>query len=136
MRSAEIRKADDWGSRPPHSSCRRCRTGEATPRRRADAEVKLGLAILKYARHARGGRLDPPSISQLLDRKPNVYDPKTLIQAIAVAEAADAYLRDLHPKHAQFRNLHKALLRGGAVHEPDEPAPARRDSRRAAAEAR
>ena len=30
----------------------------------AAAEIKLGLAVLKYARHARGGRLDPAALSK------------------------------------------------------------------------
>src|SRR5215467_13606887 len=50
----------------------------------------------------------------MFDQKPTIYDPKTLMQAIAAADAADAYLRDLHPKHPQFQRLRAALraLRG------------------------
>src|SRR5215470_12021152 len=58
----------------------------------ADAEMKLGLAVLKYGRQARGGRLDPSAISRMFDQKPAVFDPKSLMQAIAATDAVDAYL--------------------------------------------
>ncbi len=106
---AEIRKADDWGLKASAFDLPAALPADASPQVRADAEIKLGLAALKYARHARGGRLDPQSVSKLLDRKPRIYDPKTLIEALAATEATDAYLRELHPKHAQFKNLRKAL---------------------------
>ena len=120
---AEIRKADDWGLKasafelpsPPEAS--------ATAEMRAETEVKLGIAVLKYARHARGGRVDPPSISRILDRKPTIYDPKTVMQGIAAASAPDAYLRDLHPKHPQFELLRQALLAARGARQEDAPAP-------------
>jgi hypothetical protein len=52
----EISKADDWGLKatafelPPIASPRDVDS-------LSDAEIKLSLAVLKYARHARGGRL-------------------------------------------------------------------------------
>ncbi|MFX7571088.1 hypothetical protein ABTJ55_20115, partial [Acinetobacter baumannii] len=81
----------------------------ASPEVLAQAEMKLAAAVLTYARHARGGRFDPTSISRLFDQKPQIYDPKSLIRAVAVNDQLDAYLRDLHPKHAGFHNLRKAL---------------------------
>jgi hypothetical protein len=36
----------------------------------AIAEIKLQLAILKYALFARGGRVDPSSLSVLIDQAP------------------------------------------------------------------
>jgi L,D-transpeptidase YcbB len=65
---------------------------------------------LKYARHARGGRLDPSQLSPSLDQRPTTPDPKSVMQGIAAAPAADAYLRSLHPKHPQFERLRQALL--------------------------
>ncbi len=106
----EIRKADDWGLKASAFDLPADLPADATTEARADAEIRLGMATLRYARHARGGRVDPQSVSKLLDRKPKLYDPRTLIQALAASEAADVYLRDLHPKHAQFRNLQKALV--------------------------
>ena len=76
----------------------------------AAAEIKLSFAILKYARAARGGRLDPAAVSRKFDQKPPVYDPGSLL--LAVAEHADiaTYLRQLHPHHEQFARLRQALL--------------------------
>ena len=118
----EIRKADDWGLKASAFDVSALPEGPATPETLADAEIKLGLAVLKYGRHARGGRLDPPSVSRMFDQKPTIYDPKTLMQAISVAETADAYLRNLHPKHPQFERLRQAMLTARGV-KPDDPAP-------------
>ncbi len=116
----EIRKADDWGLKASAFDLTGLPEGPAADEALADAEIKVGLAVLKYGRHARGGRLDPPSISRIFDRKPVIYDPKTLMQGIAAASAADAYLRGLHPKHPQFEYLRQALLaaRGATTEVP------------------
>src|SRR5262245_8945784 len=79
---AEIRKADDWGLKA--SAFELPLLPEApTPEMLAEAEIKLGLAALKYGRHARGGRVDPPSIHRIFDQKPTIYEPKTLMLALA-----------------------------------------------------
>jgi murein L,D-transpeptidase YcbB/YkuD len=111
---AEIRKADDWGLKASDFDLPSA-PNAANPSARADAEIKLGLAVLKYGRQARGGRLDPSAVSHMFDVKPSVYQPKSLMQAIAAADSADAYLRDLHPRHPQFQRLREALIaaRGG-----------------------
>lgn len=84
-------------------------TADASPESLADAELKLGLAALEYARHARGGRLDPTALSKMIDMKPRPYEPRSLIDALASADAADIYLEGLHPRHAGFAALRKAL---------------------------
>jgi murein L,D-transpeptidase YcbB/YkuD len=119
---AEIRRADDWGleasafqlpaeALSPHSS----------PLQRADWEIALSLAILKYARHARGSRADPATLSKFLDRKPPLLEPRQVIEAAATADAPDAYLRSLNPQHWQFEALRQKYLalRGGQVGLPD-----------------
>ena len=59
----EIEKANDWGldaaafELPPAGDLPASLDEEAT------AEIKLDLAILKYARFARGGRLNPRELS-------------------------------------------------------------------------
>src|SRR5690242_537804 len=78
----ELRKAEDWGLRASDFEVRTL-DGTAAPDALADAEIRLGLALLKYGRYARGGRLDPRSISTLFDQRPPVYEPKSLIAAIA-----------------------------------------------------
>jgi murein L,D-transpeptidase YcbB/YkuD len=106
----ELRAADEWGLDASAFQIPAEPKPGATAETRADAEIKLSLAVLKYARHARGGRLDPPSLSEAIDRRPRIYQPKSVLQAISTADAADAYLRGLHPKHEQFKRLRQALL--------------------------
>ena len=42
---------------------------------------------------------------------PTLRDPKTVLMEIEAADAPDAYLRSLHPKHEQFVRLRQALLK-------------------------
>ena len=93
----------------------------------AAAEIKLGLAVLKYARHARGGRLDPAALSKHLDMKPTLREPKAVLDAVAATDTPGDYLRALHPRHQQFQRLRQALLKargGGSAARPSEPASA------------
>ena len=107
----EIGKADDWGLtasafEPPPAG--------DLPDNAADqaiAEIKLQLAILKYARFARGGRVDPSSLSVLIDQAPPLLDPKIVLTEIAASSTPDNYLQSLHPKHEQFQRLRQALLK-------------------------
>jgi murein L,D-transpeptidase YcbB/YkuD len=67
----EIEKADDWGldatafKLPPPFDL------PAGPEDQASTEVTLDLAILKYARFARGGRLNPRELSAVFDQAPS-----------------------------------------------------------------
>jgi len=120
---AEIRRADDWGLKASAFDLPTLPQGPTTAEL-ADAEIKLGLAALKYGRHARGGRLDPPSVSRMFDQKPVIYDPKSLLQALAATDdvdTADAYLRNLHPKHPQFSGLRQAMLAARGMKSDDPP---------------
>jgi L,D-transpeptidase YcbB len=127
----EIEKADDWGL---DATAFELPPADALPpsqEARAVAEVKLDLAILKYARFARGGRFNPPELSKLFDQTPPLRDPKTVLTEIAAADAPDAYLRSLHPQHEQFVRLRQALLKArGDGGEGGKPAGNDRDIRR------
>ena len=128
---AEIAKADDWGLVASAFELPRLPQGDTAPADLAGAEIKLGLAVLKYARHARGGRVDPAQLSKHLDQKPPLREPKAVLDAMTATETPGTYLVDLHPKHVQFQRLRQALLkaRGGQQVKPAEPpapdAPAR-----------
>jgi murein L,D-transpeptidase YcbB/YkuD len=117
----EIRKADDWGLKVSAFDLPTLPQGPATTEALAEVEIKVGLAVLKYGRHARGGRADPRSIHRIFDQKPTIYDPKTLMLAVAASTAVDAYLRDLHPRHPQFERLRQALLAARAAKPEDAP---------------
>jgi murein L,D-transpeptidase YcbB/YkuD len=107
----EIARADDWGLKASAFDLPADPGPQAGEDERAATEIKLSRAVLKYARHARGGRLEPQSISRLFDQKPVIFDPETVLEAIAAAEAADDYLRRLHPQHPQFELLRKAYVK-------------------------
>ena len=119
---AEIRKADDWGLSASAFELPQIAPGTAAPDALAGAEIKLGLAALKYARHARGGRVDPAQISKHLDQKPPLRDPKVVLEAVATTETPGNYLRDLNPRHEQFQKLRQALLKARSGHATPEPA--------------
>jgi L,D-transpeptidase YcbB len=120
--AAEIGKADDWGLRSSDFRVPRLQSGAITAEAAAQAEVELAAAVLKYARYARGGRVNPSSISKLMDQSPTLRAPSAVLTEIASSSTPDAYLRSLHPQHEQFQLLRKALLklRGGDVKE-EEP---------------
>jgi L,D-transpeptidase YcbB len=113
---AELKRADDWGLRATDFEVPTAKA-DAKPSELADVEVKLSLTALKYARHARGGRVDPNAISDNLDRKAQLLPARDVIAGLAAAPAPDDYLRKLHPQHPQFELLRKAYvaMRDGKV---------------------
>jgi L,D-transpeptidase YcbB len=124
--AAEIRQANEWGL---EASAFRLPSmpasgGEIGRAQRADAEVLISLAVLKYARHAHGSRMQPTSLSRNIDRQLTLLEPGRVIEAAANAEKPDAYLRSLHPQHPQFEQLRQkylAIKRGQPVHAaPDD----------------
>jgi L,D-transpeptidase YcbB len=107
----EIEKADDWGLDAAAFELPSPAALPAGPDDEAATEIGLDLAILKYARFARGGRLNPRELSAAVDQAPSLRDPTTVLMEIAAARAPDVYLQSLHPKHEQFVRLRQALLR-------------------------
>jgi L,D-transpeptidase YcbB len=119
----EIEKADDWGLAASAFSLPQAGALPRSVEDQAKAEIDLDLAILKYARHARGGRLTPLEVSKLYDQTPPVRDPAVVISEVSVSSTPAAYLRALHPKHEQFQLLHQALLKArGNEEEGVQPA--------------
>lgn len=108
---AEIKSADDWGLEASDFALPTLAAG-ADARALAEAEVKLSAAVLKYARHARGGRIMDPAgdLSSYLDRKPQLLPAHDVLAKLADAAAPDAALRGLHPQHPQFEKLRQKLL--------------------------
>jgi murein L,D-transpeptidase YcbB/YkuD len=124
---AEIRRADEWGldtaafQLPTAAPAANAGLSRST---QADAELALSLAILKYARHARGGRAEPTSLSRNLDRKLALLDPQQVIEQASKSTAVDAYLRSLHPQHPEFeamRQKYLAVKRGQPVAQAEAP---------------
>ncbi len=116
----EIRKAGDWALPAgafalPDLAAARSDGIDLSPQTLAAAEVKLSRAVLKYARFARGGRTIPAKISYFLDRKPELLDPKDVLEQVSTDQDPAEILRGFHPKHPQFLALlrhYKAMQRG------------------------
>ncbi len=109
---AEIKRAGEWGLDPRDFALPALAGAEAAPESMAAAEVKLSLAVLKYGRYARGGRIINPTeqLSSYLDRRPQLLKPAAILDGLASAPQPDAYLRGLHPQHPQFERLRQKYL--------------------------
>lgn len=83
----------------------------------AKNEIALTRAALLYARYARGGRIMKPSemLNSNLDRKPQLLDPRAVLDGLAGADNAGTYLASTHPKHPQFEKLRQAFLAAGGA---------------------
>ena len=112
----EIGEADDWGLSSAAFDLPSAGDLPDSVDEQALGEIKLDLAVLKYARHARGGRTDPDKLKNV-DMRPTFRDPKIVLAEIADAAEPDVYLQSLHPKHEQFQRLHQALLKARAESE-------------------
>jgi murein L,D-transpeptidase YcbB/YkuD len=131
---AEIENADDYGLRARDYALPAFDTFDAASSNAtewlADAEIKIGYAVLDYARDARGGRIAPQRLSPNLDPTLALPNPSEVIDSIAIRTDPAAYLRSFQPDHPQFEALRQKLLelRGGksetpkhAIEIPDGP---------------
>jgi len=82
----------------------------------AAAEIEISQAVLDYVHDARGGRINPRSVSRNLDPNLVLPDPVEVIESIAFRADPAAYLRSFQPQHPQFERLRQRLiaLRGGS----------------------
>lgn len=83
-----------------------------TPHDIAVADVMLSQAIVKYARHAHSGRLDPSSVSSNFGYEPKLIDPVAVLVNVASADDAAMALESYNPTNKEF-----ALLRGKLAEE-------------------
>lgn len=111
----EIGKAGEWGLDARAFDVPDADASPATAESQAAAELKLDMAILKYARVAQGGRLSPQRVSKLFDQHPKLTDPKTVLADLAAAGAPTDYLLSLHPQHQQYKRLRSALAKARAA---------------------
>lgn len=105
-------KAAEWGLDPadfvaPKLDASEAGAGHLSPEAEAGAEVELSLAVLKYARFARGGRIMNPAgdLNSNLDRKPQLIAPDKVLDGLASSPDKGAYLTGTHPQHPQFKRL-------------------------------
>ena len=109
--TAVISNADDWGLKAADFDVPQLAASSPTNEVLAAAELKLAVAVLKYARHARGGRLRPSSVSSLFDQTPEIADPLGVLKDLASTADVGEFLKRLHPQHPQFELLRQALLK-------------------------
>jgi murein L,D-transpeptidase YcbB/YkuD len=112
---SEIKTADAYGLDVKDFQLPDMPDGDTTPltaEQRADAEMQLSIAALKYARFACGGRITDPAaqLNSNLDRRPQWIEPKVILDRLAGTEEPDAVLRSLHPKHPQFEKLRQLYV--------------------------
>ncbi|MFA5902232.1 MAG: L,D-transpeptidase family protein [Hyphomicrobium sp.] len=110
---AEILKADDWGLDPQDFKLPLIPpAAQLNAEIIGKADVEISLALLKYARYARGGRIIDPAIllNSNLDRKPQLLDPEVVFKEAVEATDPAAFLHSLHPKQPQFEKLRQAYL--------------------------
>ena len=108
----EIRRAADWGLDAADFDLPSAGIENISERSAlVDAEAKISLAALKYARFARGGRIPKPrEMSSYLDRDPQLISPVKVLEQITATSDPGGYLASLHPKHAGFQKLRQKLL--------------------------
>jgi murein L,D-transpeptidase YcbB/YkuD len=112
---AEVQEADDWGLSKrdfPTPAATALGGGKRTPEAVAAAEAEIAFTLLKYARHARGGRIINPTeqLASYIDRRPQLLKPPVVLAGAAEASDPAAYLRGLHPQNPQFEKLRQKYL--------------------------
>lgn len=112
-----LEAADQWGLDPaqfdiPDVASAGSGAGALLPETWADLELQITAAALRYANHARGGRILNPTeqLSSYIDRKPQLKDPTVVLNKLVVAPDPSSVLHGLHPRHPQFEQLRQKYL--------------------------
>ncbi len=117
----ELAKADLYGLDPAQFRLPALPVAAASLAARAQAEVDLSVSAVRYAWHARGGRVDATQLSRWLAATPKTVYAGDVFRAIA-ANGGDVVsgLRSFHPHHPQFERLRLAFLeeRGDVARKP------------------
>ena len=124
---AALEAADQWGLDPNHFKLPEIADAEAgadtlNPETWAELDLKITAAALRYASHARGGRILNPTeqLSSYLDRKPQLKDPAEVLENLVASADPSIVLHGLHPRHPQFEQLrHKYLALKAEAERPD-----------------
>jgi L,D-transpeptidase YcbB len=89
----------------------------AEPAALADAELRLTLSALTYARHAQMGRVHYSRISADITYNQAAVDPAEVLGKLAGASDVDAALESYQPQHAAYKALREKLaeIRGHRV---------------------
>lgn len=74
----------------------------------AEADVRLSVAAILYARDARGGRIDPRRLSSLITPRLDLPSAETVLAALAAGDAGEA-VHAFNPPHEGYRALRTRL---------------------------
>ncbi len=119
--AARLKAADEDGLDPadyplPDLKLRK----EASPAQWAEADLKLSASVFRYARDARGGRIEPSRLSALATPKLEIPDVDAVLKKVAFAKDPNAALASYNPPHAGYRALRERLAELRANH-PSQP---------------
>ena len=112
--SSEIGRAGDYGLDPDDFKLPALEAASLNSEQLGRIELLMSKAVLRYVRHAKGGRVDPAKVGSQLQQSPPRPEPAEILTSMASHSEPAAYLRSLHPTHPQFEALRKKLaeLRG------------------------
>lgn len=93
---------------------------DATPAQWARADVKLSLSVIRYARDARGARIDPTRLSPLVTPKLALPAIDEVLSKVSSAGDAGGALEAYNPPHPGYRALKERLAQLRENH-PSQP---------------
>jgi murein L,D-transpeptidase YcbB/YkuD len=93
---------------------------DSAPTQWAEADLKLSASVVRYARDARGGRIEPSRLSALATPKLELPEAGEVLAKVSIAKDADAALAAYNPPHEGYRALKERLAKLRASH-PSQP---------------
>jgi L,D-transpeptidase YcbB len=93
---------------------------DAPPQQWAEADLKFSTSVVRYARDARGGRIEPTRLSALATPKLELPEAGEVLAKVSLAKDADAALAAYNPPHEGYRALKERLAKLRASH-PSQP---------------
>jgi L,D-transpeptidase YcbB len=82
---------------------------QETSNNRVEAEISITTAAIRYARDARGARLNPRLISRLITAEPTIPQTHEILAALSTASDAAKILEEFNPQHAGYKALKSKL---------------------------
>ncbi|MEO1197684.1 MAG: L,D-transpeptidase family protein [Pseudomonadota bacterium] len=76
----------------------------------AHTELKLAASIIRYARDARGARINPDVLGEFVDIKRDLPNRRDVLQTVAAAGDTNAALQAYNPQHGGYQRLRERLI--------------------------
>lgn len=103
-----LRAADDDGLAPTDYPVPSAANG-SSPETWADADLMLSASAILYARDARGGRIDPSRLSNLITPKLDLPNVGEVLSRLTASKDAGEALEAYNPSHEGYRALKSRL---------------------------